>query len=311
MENLTPRARLKLRQAQQVAEIGKRPVAEGLFRELIEEFPDAVEGWLGLASVVREPAELETIYRRVLALDPANADARHGLAQLSGAAPVAEELLLEEEGVDSAESAPTDSQTVDDVAAAIKAEARRRQEHARQARRVVQPGPSAAPDVAAPVVEVADSAEPIACYRHPDRETGLRCNRCHKPICPDCATPTPVGYRCPDCIRETEATYFTAGLADYLLAAAVAVPLSTIAAFLLGLIGFWFILLFIAPAAGTLIGTTVFRAVRRRRGRYLAHLVAVSVGFGALIALFLGTPPFSLLLYVVFAGSAAFYRLRA
>jgi DNA-directed RNA polymerase subunit RPC12/RpoP len=29
--------------------------------------------------------------------------------------------------------------------------------------------------------------------------TGLRCSRCGKPICPECAVRTPVGLRCPEC----------------------------------------------------------------------------------------------------------------
>lgn len=40
------------------------------------------------------------------------------------------------------------------------------------------------------------------CYRHPDRETGVSCSSCGKPICPDCMTATPVGMRCPDCARQ-------------------------------------------------------------------------------------------------------------
>jgi membrane associated rhomboid family serine protease len=40
------------------------------------------------------------------------------------------------------------------------------------------------------------------CYRHPDRETGVSCSNCGKPICPDCMTATPVGMRCPDCARQ-------------------------------------------------------------------------------------------------------------
>jgi membrane associated rhomboid family serine protease len=36
------------------------------------------------------------------------------------------------------------------------------------------------------------------CYRHPDRETGLSCSVCERPICTDCATFAPVGIRCPD-----------------------------------------------------------------------------------------------------------------
>jgi membrane associated rhomboid family serine protease len=36
------------------------------------------------------------------------------------------------------------------------------------------------------------------CYRHPDRETGLSCSECGRPICTDCVTFAPVGLRCPD-----------------------------------------------------------------------------------------------------------------
>jgi membrane associated rhomboid family serine protease len=40
------------------------------------------------------------------------------------------------------------------------------------------------------------------CYRHPDRETGVSCSNCGKPICYECMTPAPVGFRCPDCMAE-------------------------------------------------------------------------------------------------------------
>jgi membrane associated rhomboid family serine protease len=36
------------------------------------------------------------------------------------------------------------------------------------------------------------------CYRHPDRETGLSCSECERPICYECMTPAPVGIRCPE-----------------------------------------------------------------------------------------------------------------
>jgi membrane associated rhomboid family serine protease len=44
------------------------------------------------------------------------------------------------------------------------------------------------------------------CYRHPDRETGLACSECGRPICADCATFAPVGIRCPEHAGERRAT---------------------------------------------------------------------------------------------------------
>jgi membrane associated rhomboid family serine protease len=43
-----------------------------------------------------------------------------------------------------------------------------------------------------------------ACYRHPNRETGVRCSNCERPICTDCMTATPVGMRCPECARQRQ-----------------------------------------------------------------------------------------------------------
>ena len=40
------------------------------------------------------------------------------------------------------------------------------------------------------------------CYRHPDRETGVSCSNCGRPICHECMIPAPVGFRCPECVRE-------------------------------------------------------------------------------------------------------------
>jgi membrane associated rhomboid family serine protease len=40
------------------------------------------------------------------------------------------------------------------------------------------------------------------CYRHPDRQSFVLCQRCGRTICSECQIQAPVGVHCPDCVRE-------------------------------------------------------------------------------------------------------------
>ncbi|MBU2663464.1 rhomboid family intramembrane serine protease [Actinoplanes bogorensis] len=51
----------------------------------------------------------------------------------------------------------------------------------------------------------APSTAPV-CYRHPSRETYIRCTRCDRPICPDCMNEASVGHQCPECVAEGKRT---------------------------------------------------------------------------------------------------------
>lgn len=39
------------------------------------------------------------------------------------------------------------------------------------------------------------------CYRHPDRESWVLCQRCGNTICGDCQRAAAVGFHCPDCVK--------------------------------------------------------------------------------------------------------------
>ncbi|HLF25236.1 MAG TPA: hypothetical protein VJG32_02775 [Anaerolineae bacterium] len=158
------------------------------------------------------------------------------------------------------------------------------------------------------------------CFYHPNVPTSLRCNRCGKPICPRDAVRTPVGYRCKDCVRQQQNIYFTAMPIDYVIAALVALPVGYVAQLIVPRFGFFII--FIGPAVGGLMGEIIWRASRKRRGRYtwIAALGALSIGALAVLwprlQLFsiaggqaLGAIIWDIVFFVLMAGSVV-ARLR-
>jgi membrane associated rhomboid family serine protease len=54
--------------------------------------------------------------------------------------------------------------------------------------------------------DVNQSAE-NRCYRHPDRESFIRCQRCGRTICPECQTQAAVGVHCPECVKQARAAH--------------------------------------------------------------------------------------------------------
>jgi len=130
----------------------------------------------------------------------------------------------------------------------------------------------------------------LHCVNHPEIETRLRCNKCGKPICSKCAVRTPVGYRCRDCINQQQRVFyadFRSG--HYLVAAAVALPLSLVAGWLVPRLGWYAI--FLGPLIGGGIAEAARWAIQRRRGEYTWLIVCGCIVLGALPFLFLSLLP--------------------
>jgi len=153
----------------------------------------------------------------------------------------------------------------------------------------------------------------LYCAYHPNVETVLRCNRCGKPICPQCAVLTEVGYRCPDCIRSQQSVFFNVRLSDYPVAIIVAGAVAGLAALPLVQAGL-LIALLLSPVVGGLIAELAHRAIGRRRGRYMWLAVGGIVGglLGSTLSWLLFSPvsPLALLTYLALSAAAAAGRLR-
>ncbi len=220
------RLRSLLRQAQKIAGHGKRDAAAQLYRQLVAEDPEIEAAWVGLAEVEFDAAKKEEAYQRALALNSENRAARIGMAQLRGEE-IPAELIPP--------PPPIETQTIEEPETAVAPH----NEHPSEP-------------------EKSDANEfDLVCYRHPNKETSLRCYTCGKPICSACVVKTPVGYSCPDCIREKEDVFFNASPLDYIIAPAVSFPLSLFAGYLALRLGsglfFIFIMFFLAGLVGRFI----------------------------------------------------------
>lgn len=120
----------------------------------------------------------------------------------------------------------------------------------------------------------------MVCANHPDRETSLRCNKCGKLICSQCAVRTPVGYRCRECVRGQQKIFETAVTLDYPVAVVIAAVGVALAVALLNFIGFWGLL--VAPIAGGGLAEVIRWAVRRRRSRRLPLVATIGGVLGVL-----------------------------
>jgi len=130
-----------------------------------------------------------------------------------------------------------------------------------------------------------ENITPTYCTNHPGVETSLRCNRCEKPICSKCAIKSPVGYRCPECVRSQQKLFDTALWYDYLTAFIAAVVTSAVASILVSLIANFFfglLTLAFAPFAGQIIARAIQIFIKNRRSRNLFYTAAAGVVVGAL-----------------------------
>jgi tetratricopeptide (TPR) repeat protein len=263
---------------------GDAYTARQRFRQALELDPARVAALIGLAGSVRPYREKREHLLRALAIDPDNAEARAVLAQVEARLAAGE--ILAPGGVQVRAPEPSLME---------------------QEALLAPPTPVEAPAT-------------LRCYNHPDRETGLRCTNCDRPICADCVRPAVVGQLCPECARARRPVNYQVSVANIVVVGVVALiyslVLSFLAALLLGRITFFglFVALLLGPVAGDLLIRLTDRLTHNKRGRSLQLVAGAGFALGALpLTLFLalfGAFPLSLMLFTIVAAVTAVTRLR-
>jgi hypothetical protein len=124
------------------------------------------------------------------------------------------------------------------------------------------------------------STGPVPCAEHPNVETRLRCSRCGKPICPQCAVRTPVGMRCPDC-AGTRASV-KANPAGVAAGAGAGIVVATLAGIGWGFLPNWEF--YWALLLGFGVVETMARILPARRGADLQAIAIAIVVYGMVLS---------------------------
>ncbi len=159
----------------------------------------------------------------------------------------------------------------------------------------------------------AHDSEVHYCAVHPQRDTELRCNRCDRYMCIDCAQRTPVGYTCRECVRGHENKFYQGTIIDYALVAAVSAvggALTVIVTSLAG--GFILIGFIIAPSIGGAAAQIALQITGRRRGRQSGTVSAGALLLGGIAGscFLIGTVNLFALIFLALAASASFARFK-
>jgi hypothetical protein len=125
--------------------------------------------------------------------------------------------------------------------------------------------------------------QPLQCYRHPDRETWVRCGRCDQPICTRCAMQGPVGLRCKTCGKPPRDALASMRGSQIVIAAALALGGGAIVGYAGSAIGYFGLV--VAFFGGGIIAEVIDRAIGIKRGPRILMIAVPGILTGGLVGL--------------------------
>ena len=124
------------------------------------------------------------------------------------------------------------------------------------------------------------------CRKH--AVTGLRCNRCDTPICPDCSKPGAVGFVCRKCAANRKNPIENIAISRLILCGVTGAALGMIGNWLLHTLPLGGLLMYVATYfVGSVSGDIVLRVAGRKRGLQLELVAAITVALGFICTAFL------------------------
>lgn len=278
VEPVTTELQHLLQEGRAAALAGDTFTARARFRQATELDPNNTEAWVGLSSAVPVLAEKREYLRKALVIDPGHSEARASLEYV-------EKLIA-----DGLQLAPS------------------------QRRRERRESGDASPLLSAPEPETPAAVEVEFCYIHPDRETGLHCVQCGRPVCGECARPAAVGQLCPECRKARRPSNYQVEPQHMVVAGGIAVgmaiAITVVATLILMFVPFLglFLAFFAAFGMSELTVRAIERATRKRgRSMQVAALAGVVAGMLPAVVLMMNL---FLLLVAILVGVIVWTRLR-
>jgi len=123
--------------------------------------------------------------------------------------------------------------------------------------------------------------QPLHCYRHPDRETYVRCGRCDQPICMGCAMQGPVGMRCKTCGKPARDALASMRPSQIAIGLGVSGGLAAVVGYFGAQFG-WFMIV-VGFFAGTIIAEALDRTIGIKRGPRILAIAVTGILVGGLM----------------------------
>ncbi len=135
-------------------------------------------------------------------------------------------------------------------------------------------------------MDIINNDEVLYCCNHPDRQTTIRCMKCNRPVCLECAVSTPKGYICKDCLEKQKRRFASNENQELLLACLIPGSFGLIGSLILSKIPVsGLVCLIMGPLLGIAASKIVNSLTNDRKSSSINQVMILSAGIGGALPL--------------------------